>query len=68
MDTKNLKPRTEAIKAGDLMYLGSRPCCNGHAPVRYTISGSCRECQRQHRVAFRAAIMAARELAAEHGR
>jgi hypothetical protein len=42
---KNLKPRKEAIAAGDKFYRGS-PCQHGHGGKRWTANSHCVECQR----------------------
>jgi len=41
--------RAEARAAGSMRYYPQRPCLHGHLSPRYTISGTCVECQVMYR-------------------
>lgn len=53
----------EAAEAGLTTYLSKTPCKRGHEPIRYTVSGSCVECQRINCARNRDRIRALRERA-----
>lgn len=36
--------RKQAVEAGEKTYYTGVPCRNGHTAVRYTVSGSCKDC------------------------
>lgn len=40
--------REAAARAGENLYFTGRPCKNGHTEPRYTSSGTCRGCIRDH--------------------
>ncbi|MDN0126884.1 hypothetical protein QVO16_07905 [Yersinia massiliensis] len=48
--------RTDAAKVGLLKYYTGKPCRNGHLGERYTVNGSCVECNANHTIAQRKRI------------
>lgn len=53
--------RAEAIALGEKMFFPAEPCKHGHTSPRYTMSGRCRECQRQTYLEDKRAFEEARE-------
>lgn len=43
------KERKAAIERGDVRYISSTPCVNGHVSERYTQNGQCIECKQMQR-------------------
>ncbi|OVZ82209.1 hypothetical protein [Yersinia kristensenii] len=48
--------RTDAARVGQLKYYTGKPCRNGHLCERYTVNGSCVECNANHTIAQRKRI------------
>lgn len=59
-----IKSRAEAKKASEKTYFTGKPCQNGHTAKRYTQSGSCAGCIRDHNAPIHDATKDARRAAA----
>lgn len=57
--------RKQAVEQGSPVYNTGRPCLHGHTANRYTSTGGCLECLRQHRLDYTATIREARRPLAD---
>ena len=53
----SIKTRKQAAADGDKMYYTGTPCQNGHDSMRYTSTGACFDCNREHARQYRADLL-----------
>lgn len=52
-ERETLAEKSAAESAGHLTYFTGKPCKRGHVEARWTINGTCIQCQNENRVATR---------------